>query len=136
MSDADNKNDARDYSNTLYLPKTDFPMRAGLPKKEPEILSKWMLKMLLKRATAMPRSLALKCSKHQKAVALRRLTAFTEERTAASVAVALAEKIAEALKPKRKRPSQYLLFKHANSIKFVYQILVINFFKTVFYISI
>jgi len=24
---------ARDYSETLFLPKTDFPMRAGLPKK-------------------------------------------------------------------------------------------------------
>ena len=31
----------RDYSTTLFLPKTDFPMRAGLPKKEPEILAKW-----------------------------------------------------------------------------------------------
>ncbi len=31
----------RDYSDTLYLPKTDFPMRAGLPKKEPEILARW-----------------------------------------------------------------------------------------------
>jgi isoleucyl-tRNA synthetase len=30
-----------DYSSTLYLPKTDFPMRAGLPQKEPEILARW-----------------------------------------------------------------------------------------------
>ena len=30
-----------DYSKTLFLPKTDFPMRAGLPKKEPEILAHW-----------------------------------------------------------------------------------------------
>ena len=30
-----------DYSKTLYLPKTDFPMRAGLPKKEPELLARW-----------------------------------------------------------------------------------------------
>ncbi len=30
-----------DYSTTLYLPKTDFPMRAGLPKKEPEIVARW-----------------------------------------------------------------------------------------------
>ena len=30
-----------DYSTTLYLPKTDFPMRAGLPQKEPEILARW-----------------------------------------------------------------------------------------------
>src|SRR3989440_345408 len=32
---------ARDYSQTLFLPKTDFPMRAGLPQKEPEILARW-----------------------------------------------------------------------------------------------
>ena len=32
---------ARDYSETLFLPKTDFPMRAGLPQKEPEILQRW-----------------------------------------------------------------------------------------------
>jgi isoleucyl-tRNA synthetase len=32
---------ARDYSETLFLPKTDFPMRAGLPRKEPEILKRW-----------------------------------------------------------------------------------------------
>ena len=31
----------RDYSRTLFLPKTDFPMRGGLPQKEPEILSRW-----------------------------------------------------------------------------------------------
>jgi isoleucyl-tRNA synthetase len=30
-----------DYSNSLYLPQTDFPMRAGLPKLEPEILARW-----------------------------------------------------------------------------------------------
>ena len=33
--------DERDYSKTLFLPETDFPMRAGLPKKEPEIIAKW-----------------------------------------------------------------------------------------------
>ena len=31
----------RDYSETLFLPQTDFPMRAGLPQKEPEILARW-----------------------------------------------------------------------------------------------
>ncbi len=36
MSDA-----SRDYSETLFLPRTDFPMRAGLPQKEPEILARW-----------------------------------------------------------------------------------------------
>ena len=33
--------EARDYSATLFLPQTDFPMRAGLPQKEPEILERW-----------------------------------------------------------------------------------------------
>jgi len=32
---------ARDYGETLFLPKTEFPMRAGLPQKEPEILARW-----------------------------------------------------------------------------------------------
>jgi isoleucyl-tRNA synthetase len=31
----------RDYSETLFLPQTDFPMRAGLPQKEPELLKRW-----------------------------------------------------------------------------------------------
>jgi len=31
----------KDYKDTLNLPKTDLPMKAGLPKKEPEILSFW-----------------------------------------------------------------------------------------------
>ena len=30
-----------DYKSTVFLPKTDFPMRAGLAKKEPLILEKW-----------------------------------------------------------------------------------------------
>ena len=33
--------DGIDYSKTLFLPKTDFPMRAGLPAKEPELLKRW-----------------------------------------------------------------------------------------------
>ena len=32
---------AQDYKNKLNLPKTDFPMQAGLPKREPERLAKW-----------------------------------------------------------------------------------------------
>jgi isoleucyl-tRNA synthetase len=32
---------APDYRNTVFLPKTDFPMKAGLPEKEPQILSRW-----------------------------------------------------------------------------------------------
>ena len=38
MSD-DTKKD--DYRETVFLPKTDFPMRGGLPQKEPEILTRW-----------------------------------------------------------------------------------------------
>ena len=29
------------YKDTVFLPTTDFPMRGGLPQKEPEILAKW-----------------------------------------------------------------------------------------------
>lgn len=31
----------QDYNATLNLPKTDFPMRAGLPKSEPVMLKQW-----------------------------------------------------------------------------------------------
>ena len=31
----------QDYNKTLNLPKTDFPMRAGLPKSEPVTLKRW-----------------------------------------------------------------------------------------------
>ena len=32
---------SRDYRETVFLPDTPFPMRAGLPVKEPEILARW-----------------------------------------------------------------------------------------------
>ena len=32
---------ATDYKDTVFLPSTEFPMRAGLPKKEPELLARW-----------------------------------------------------------------------------------------------
>jgi isoleucyl-tRNA synthetase len=35
-----------DYNATLNLPKTDFPMRAGLPKREPPMLEEWENKKL------------------------------------------------------------------------------------------
>jgi len=38
---SDNSTQARDYRDTLRLPKTDFPMKAGLPKREPEMLARW-----------------------------------------------------------------------------------------------
>jgi isoleucyl-tRNA synthetase len=31
----------RNYAETLNLPKTDFPMKANLPEREPQILQKW-----------------------------------------------------------------------------------------------
>ena len=33
--------DTPDYKATLNLPETDFPMRAGLPKREPDWLARW-----------------------------------------------------------------------------------------------
>jgi isoleucyl-tRNA synthetase len=45
MSDKSQKSaakaDAPDYAKTLFLPQTEFPMRAGLPQREPEILKRW-----------------------------------------------------------------------------------------------
>jgi isoleucyl-tRNA synthetase len=35
------KSEAHDYSKTLYLPQTEFPMRAGLPTSEPKMLARW-----------------------------------------------------------------------------------------------
>ncbi|HEV2748396.1 MAG TPA: isoleucine--tRNA ligase [Allosphingosinicella sp.] len=33
--------DAPDYKDTVFLPRTDFPMKAGLAQKEPAILARW-----------------------------------------------------------------------------------------------
>ncbi|WP_208435003.1 isoleucine--tRNA ligase [Bartonella phoceensis] len=35
------KSETIDYSKTLYLPQTNFPMRAGLPQKELELMARW-----------------------------------------------------------------------------------------------
>lgn len=32
---------AKDYRDSVFLPKTDFPMRGGLPKKEPGLIERW-----------------------------------------------------------------------------------------------
>ena len=43
-ADAETNSDApsgRDYRPTVFLPDTPFPMRAGLPQKEPELLAGW-----------------------------------------------------------------------------------------------
>ncbi len=49
MSETNQASGKRDYRKTLFLPKTDFPMRAGLPKKEPEILQHWQEMDLYRR---------------------------------------------------------------------------------------
>ena len=41
MSDADTPTKT-DYRSTVFLPRTDFPMKAGLPQKEPAILARWI----------------------------------------------------------------------------------------------
>ena len=50
---------AMDYNKTINLPKTDFPMRAGLPKREPEMLERWkkidVYHALLKKNEGKPR---------------------------------------------------------------------------------
>ena len=38
-----------DYRSTVFLPRSDFPMRAGLPKREPEILARWAEMKLFER---------------------------------------------------------------------------------------
>lgn len=39
----------RDYRETLFLPSTDFPMRANLPKREPHWIARWQEMDLYKR---------------------------------------------------------------------------------------
>jgi isoleucyl-tRNA synthetase len=41
-----------DYSKTLYLPQTEFPMRAGLPEKEPLLVKRWQDMGMYKRLRA------------------------------------------------------------------------------------
>src|SRR4051812_18999398 len=41
--------DRRDYRDTVFLPKTEFPMKAGLAQKEPAILARWAAEDLYKR---------------------------------------------------------------------------------------
>ncbi len=42
MIDSTPTAEQRDYRDTVFLPRTDFPMKAGLPQKEPLILAKWL----------------------------------------------------------------------------------------------
>ena len=49
---------AQDYNSTVNLPKTEFPMRASLPKREPDMLKSWydmdLYHEMLKRTEGRP----------------------------------------------------------------------------------
>lgn len=40
-ADSNDKSDTAKYRDTLHLPRTDFPMRAKLPEREPQWLARW-----------------------------------------------------------------------------------------------
>lgn len=42
----------QDYKNTVFLPQTEFPMKAGLPQREPEFLARWEAIRLSERLMA------------------------------------------------------------------------------------
>ena len=46
---SENQKTTRNYKDTVFLPSTTFPMRGGLPKKEPEIIARWKQLDLYKR---------------------------------------------------------------------------------------
>ena len=54
MSKTDTKTGAegRDWSQTLFLPETDFAMKAGLPEREPLLLERWRKLGLYRRQQA------------------------------------------------------------------------------------
>ncbi|MCI0467353.1 MAG: class I tRNA ligase family protein, partial [Beijerinckiaceae bacterium] len=47
-----------DYSKSLFLPRTAFPMRGSLPQKEPELLARWKQIGLYARLTGAGRGKA------------------------------------------------------------------------------
>jgi isoleucyl-tRNA synthetase len=51
LSDPEEKGKAMDYRRTLNLPKTDFPMKANLPRREPEMLAVWEAKGIYRQIT-------------------------------------------------------------------------------------
>jgi len=40
-TDGNGEEGARDWRETLFLPQTEFPMKAGLPTREPQLLARW-----------------------------------------------------------------------------------------------
>jgi isoleucyl-tRNA synthetase len=51
-----------DYKATIFLPKTDFPMRADLPNREPQILERWDRAGLFDRLREVSRGSASSCT--------------------------------------------------------------------------
>ena len=47
----DSPAEARDYRGTVFLPKTPFPMRGDLPKREPAMLERWARLKIWERGT-------------------------------------------------------------------------------------
>ena len=49
-----------EYKNTIITPKTDFPMKAGLPAREPGMLERWqqqdLYNLLLEKNKELPPS--------------------------------------------------------------------------------
>ena len=52
MSKPEKDDSANPYKDTLFLPKTDFPMRGGLPQQEPVRLAKWEAEGLYEKLRA------------------------------------------------------------------------------------
>jgi isoleucyl-tRNA synthetase len=50
-----------DYSKTLFLPQTEFPMRAGLPQREPKILNYWKEDQPLRESARRPAATQNSC---------------------------------------------------------------------------
>ena len=44
-----------DYKDTVNLPKTDFPMKANLPAREPEVIAAWEKGSVFERLVAADR---------------------------------------------------------------------------------
>jgi isoleucyl-tRNA synthetase len=45
----------RDYRDTVFLPKTDFAMKAGLPQRSRGILARWLSEGLYEKVPREPR---------------------------------------------------------------------------------
>ena len=52
MTEQRDNSGSRDWRDTVFLPKTLFPMKAGLPQKEPHILARWQQEGLYQQLRA------------------------------------------------------------------------------------